>query len=146
MTPDFVFSAANTAALAAWLALILLPRWQSLTSALLYGLIGALSTIYAAIVAVTFFGVEGGGFNSIGEVRALFASDWMLTAGWIHYLAFDLFVGLWIAARADAMGINRLFQAPILVLTFLFGPLGLLIWLVASSVSQRRMLVSEATS
>jgi hypothetical protein len=128
MTADTVFGAASTAALVAWLALVFLPRWPLLTKGLLYGFIGALSLVYAAIVAVTFFAVEGGGFGSITEVRTLFASDWMLTAGWIHYLAFDLFLGLWIAARADALGVHRIIQAPILALTFLFGPLGLLVW------------------
>jgi len=81
---------------------------------------------YAVLVLLFFFRVEGGGFGSLLEVRALFASDPALLAGWLHYLAFDLFVGLWIAERADARGLNRFIQAPLLFATFMFGPIGLL--------------------
>ena len=51
-----------------------------------------------------------------------------VTIGWTHYLAFDLFIGTWIAVEADKRGYNRLLQAPMLVATFMFGPLGLLLF------------------
>jgi hypothetical protein len=131
MTFDEVFSIANTAALAGWAALLLLPRWPALILALRYGLIGALSVAYAVLIMMFFFRVEGGDFNSIAEVRALFLSDGGLLAGWIHYLAFDLFVGMWIAHEADKVGMGRLLQAPILAATFMFGPIGLLMYLTS---------------
>jgi hypothetical protein len=130
---DLLFQIASSAALPGWLALIFLPRWPLLIRALRYGLIGALCLAYAVLVMVYFFRVEGGGFNSIAEVRALFASDPVLVAGWIHYLAFDLFVGLWIAEKADAAKLSRLLQTPILALTFLFGPAGLLAFFLTRS-------------
>ncbi len=125
-----MFSLANLAALAGWIALIFLPRWASLTAALRYGLIGLLSLAYAVLVFLYFFRVEGGGFGSITEVRALFQSDPVLLAGWIHYLAFDLFVGLWIAEQADRSGMSHFLQVPILVLTFMFGPAGLFAYFI----------------
>ncbi len=128
MTPTLdaalIFQASSTAAMSAWVVLILAPRWPRLLGALRYGLIGALSLVYAVLIALYFFRVPGGGFNSIEQVRALFMNDAVLTAGWIHYLAFDLFVGLWIAEKADQIGLHRLLQAPILLLTFMFGPAG----------------------
>jgi Domain of unknown function (DUF4281) len=138
MSPDSVFAAGSTLALVSWAALIVLPRWSVLLQGLRLGVIGGLSLVYAGVISAVFFTIEGGGFNSIAEVRALFASDWALTAGWLHYLAFDLFVGLWIAAEADKAGVSRLLQAPILVMTFMFGPFGLLLWLgVAFSLRGR---------
>jgi Domain of unknown function (DUF4281) len=137
MTPDMMFSTASTAALVAWVLLVCLPRRAWLLALLRHGLIGALSLAYAALVAVHFFQVPGGGFDSIAQVRALFADDSMLVAGWIHYLAFDLFVGIWIAEHSDRLGISRTLQAPILVLTFLFGPLGLLVHLVLRAAAMR---------
>lgn len=125
MNCDALFSDASTAALIGWAALIAAPRWPTLISAIRYGLIGLLSLAYAVLAFVWFFRVEGGGFNSIAEFRALFMSDPVLLAGWIHYLAFDLFVGLWVAGEADKAGMNRFLQAPILILTFMFGPAGL---------------------
>ena len=125
---DNGFAIASQAASVGWLALVLLPRWSWLVTAIRYGLIGLLSLAYAALVFAFFFRVEGGGFGGIAEVRALFLSDPVLLAGWIHYLAFDLFVGVWIALRADAIGVSRLLQAPILLATFMFGPIGLLLF------------------
>ncbi len=134
---DASFATASQAAMLGWLALILMPRWRPLVAALRYGLVGLLSLAYAALVFAFFFRAEGGGFNSIAEVRALFMSDPVLLAGWLHYLAFDLFVGIWIALRADAIGLNRLLQAPILLATFMFGPVGLLIFYACRAMPAR---------
>lgn len=134
---SIAFSAANMLALAMWAALILLPRWPALMAAALYlgvgllcgayavGLIGILTGIFDPV------GASGGSmdFGSIEGVRAIFARDGGVTVGWIHYLAFDLFVGIWIARDADAKGFSRIVQAPILLATFLAGPLGLFLWL-----------------
>jgi len=76
---------------------------------------------------------------SLQSIRALFASDAALVLGWIHYLAFDLFVGLWIARDADAKRFSRLAQAPVLAATFLAGPLGLFAWL---AIRERRARAS----
>ena len=99
-----------------------------------YGLVGLLSLAYAALIFVFFFRVEGGGFDSIARVRVLFLSDPALLAGWIHYLAFDLFVGVWIALRADAIGVSRLLQTPILLATFIFGPVGLVLFYACQAI------------
>ena len=137
-----VFEAANLLALVMWVALILLPRWPALLAGALYLGVGLLCLAYAigivGILSGGFDPVGPGGtadFSSIEGVRAIFASDGGVTIGWIHYLAFDLFTGLWIARDADAKGFSRLVQAPVLLATFLAGPLGLLLWL---AIRERR--------
>lgn len=132
---NFVFSAVNVLALIAWVALIALPRWPALLSALTYLGVGLLCLIYAVCLIGVLSGFipagEGGAdFTTIEGVRSIFASDVGVTIGWTHYLAFDLFVGIWIARDADAKFFSRIVQAPILLATFLAGPLGLLIWLI----------------
>lgn len=129
------FSMVNLLALIAWVSLILLPRWPALLSAILYLGIGLLCLIYAAGLTGVLSGLipnpQGGGadFTTITGVRSIFASDAGVTIGWTHYLAFDLFVGLWIARDGDAKNISRFIQAPVLLATFMAGPLGLLVWL-----------------
>ncbi len=81
--------------------------------------------LYTSIV-VLFFGQEEGGFDSLAQVKRLFASDWAVLAGWVHYLAFDLFIGAWIAREVAAKGMSRWCLVPLLPATFLFGPVGLL--------------------
>ena len=131
---DTVFSIANALGLLMWVALVFLPRWPALLAAILYLGVGLLSAAYAvfliAVVAGIVPGGEGGNFSSIEGVRQIFASDAGVTIGWIHYLAFDLFVGLWIARDADAKDFTRLVQAPILFATLMAGPLGLVLWLL----------------
>lgn len=129
-----IFSVAGGAAMLGWIALIFAPRWPALLSVLVYGIVGALSALYAGLVFTFLFTVEGGGFGSLAEVERLFSNRGALLAGWVHYLAFDLFIGVWIARRADAIGLSRIAQAPILVATFMLGPLGLLLFFAARAV------------
>ena len=55
-----------------------------------------------------------------------------MTQSFLQAITFllDLFVGIWIARDADAKFFSRLLQAPILLLTFVAGPAGLLLWLI----------------
>lgn len=139
---EFAFGAANGLALVMWLALIALPRWPALLAAILYIGVALPCLAYTLALAGVLAGAldpAGAGasfdFGSIGGVRSIFASDAGVTIGWMHYLAFDLFVGLWIARDADAKEFSRLAQAPVLLLTFLAGPVGLLAWL---AIRERR--------
>lgn len=133
MTPDDMFGLASMAALPGWAILILAPRrWPLLNAvpALLIPL--ALAGLYTGLI-LTHFSASGGGFGTIAQVRQLFTSDPALVAGSVHYLAFDLMIGALIAARLDHLGVNRLLQAPILISTFMFGPVGLLLALLTEA-------------
>lgn len=79
---------------------------------------------------VLFFGKAEGGFDSLANVMKLFTNEWSVLAGWIHYLAFDLFVGAWEVKDSQEKGISHWFVIPCLVLTFLFGPIGFLLYSV----------------
>ncbi|MEL6878740.1 MAG: ABA4-like family protein [Pseudomonadota bacterium] len=130
-----VFGAVNLLALIAWAALILAPRHPAVLAGVLYIGVGILCVIYAvSLIGVLsgFFDAGDGGanFTSIEGVRAVFASDAGVVIGWAHYLAFDLFVGLWIARDADAKFFPRWIQAPILLATLMAGPMGLLVWIL----------------
>jgi hypothetical protein len=138
MSWEPLFSAANTLALAAWLALLVLPHWSVLMQTIRFGVVGLLAASYSALIFVYFFRVEGGGFGSLAAVKTLLSSNPVLLAGWVHYLAFDLFVGVWLAERLDAQRVARPLQALVLVTTFMFGPLGYLLASAPSLVSSRR--------
>ena len=134
-------------AIICWAVLILLPRGEILKTLVFYVGIGLLCLIYTVLFAVLLSGsadsgaLEGAGeagYGSIEQVRAIFLSDGGVVVGWTHYLAFDLFAGLWIARDADAKGFSRWLQAPILLITFLAGPIGLLIWLFLREPAARR--------
>ena len=141
---DALFGAANTLALVSWAGLIVLPRWRLFRRALQVFIVAGLCVLYGVLIQGFFFGVEGGGFFSLAAVQKLFISREIALAGWVHYRAFDLFVGLWIARRADDAGVSRWLQGPILLTTFMFGPIGLLMF--ATTIGLRLALARRSVA
>lgn len=133
MTAERLFSILNLVTIVAWLPLVFLPRARWATRVVPVVVPFVLAVVYVIIVAATFPHSEGG-FSSLSAVRALFDNPWALLAGWVHYLAFDLFVGGWEVRDAQRRGIPHLLVVPVLALTFLFGPGGLLLYLVIRSL------------
>lgn len=128
------FSQAGLIAMIGWAILIFGPRrWPSLSAFPAYLLPAVLSLGYAVLI-LRHFGSAEGGYNSLADVSKLLSNDHILLAGWMHYLAFDLFIGAWISRKADDASVSRVAQAPILVTTFMFGPLGLLLFLMVWKV------------
>lgn len=147
MTPEQLFTIATRAVLPAWLLLVFLPRWRwtarLITAVLVPGLLGL---VYLWLVVGHWGGNPDAGYDSLAEVAALFADPWLLLAGWVHYLAFDLFIGAWEVRDAQGLGIHHLLVVPCLVLTFLFGPVGLVTYLALRGALRRRLLVGEETA
>jgi len=138
MTPAQVFDLANLLPLPIWAVWIVAPRSQA--ARLLAGALWPWAVLGALYVAVLAIGMaEQGGFDphafgSLDGVMRLFQSPWIAVAGWVHYLCFDLFVARWIVNDAPDAGYRR---APVLLLTFLFGPLGLVTYLLARPALRR---------
>ena len=92
----------------------------------------ALGVAYVALL-VAHWGP--GGFGSLAEVRQQFEQPGLLAAGWLHYLAFDLFVGTWIARQGAERRIAHVLLLPCFALTFMFGPAGLLVFAQGSALA-----------
>ena len=136
-----LFVLTNVVAFACWAMLAILPRRPIVMASVLFFGVGMLCLVYAGMFVTLFGGladpVRVAGSSppdltnyTLPGLRALFMSDGGIVLGWTHYLAFDLFVGQWIARDADNKGFHRLFQLPFLFLTLMAGPIGLLLWLV----------------
>lgn len=143
---DLLFGVTNAVAVAGWLALALLPRSERVFGAVLYAGVGLLCAIYLVIFVGLLGGLVDPGAETVGApfeysvdgLKAMFAARGAIVVGWTHYLAFDLFVGLWIARDADGRRVGRLIQLPFFLATFLAGPIGLLAWLLARGSFTRR--------
>ena len=145
LDPGFAFGFANNFGLVAWLALaasLFVPRLRPWVWPATQFVIPAVWAVAYVLLIVPGLGETDGSFSSIEGVRSLFASDSALTAGWLHYLAFDLFVGTWIARDSCQRRIHFLLVIPCLALTLMFGPAGLLLYLLLRLASGRR--ASEA--
>jgi Domain of unknown function (DUF4281) len=126
MTPDTLFQIANPAALLGWLALIATPLAPRLTNLVASTLIPLLLAVAHSALILAFWTSAPGGFSTLPDVMLLFTNPNLALAGWLHYLAFDLFIGAWAVRTARAEGIPHLLTIPNLALIFLFGPAGLL--------------------
>ena len=137
MTAEAVFSVVNLVAVVGWLLLVAAPRSRLATTAA-----GTVIPLLLAVVYLTLFavhvGTARGGFSTLAAVAELFSNPWLLLAGWVHYLAFDLLVGTWEARDARERGVPHLALVPCLFLTFMFGPAGWLTYLGVRAVASRK--------
>src|SRR5690606_18399046 len=129
MALESVFGIVNGLALVGWIILFAFYPKKWVYPLLFSGFLFLLSISYFYFIMRGIGGGAEGGFGSLAEVATLFQNQEALLAGWIHYLAFDLFVGMWITRDAWEKGINRWFVLPCLVFTFMLGPVGLLLYI-----------------
>jgi len=139
MNWDMIFGFANAWALLGWVILALAPKREIVVPIVFFAGSVLLACLYAGLIIPLMAGLisdsgptgrPAADLTSLAGVMALFDSPGGATIGWIHYLAFDLFVGIWIARNADAHKISRWFQIPILFFTLMAGPIGLLLYLL----------------
>ena len=129
---EAVFRIANFGAVIAWvtLGLAAVCGWRRALSRFCGLLVPALLAASYVVLLVTHWGGPGD-FSSLAGVGTLFSQPAALLAGWLHYLAFDLLVGVMIAERFLDERIPRVLLLPILPLTFFLGPAG---WLLFQAV------------
>ena len=132
---DQLFSIANTSVLPCWLLLVLAPRWRYTHWICSLVMPVGLGLLYAWLLSA---GLGDGGFGSLAEVMKLFSQPRAVFAGWVHYLAFDLFIGAWETRDAMRLGIPRWALTPCQILTFMFGPIGLLLYLLLRGISKQQ--------
>ena len=129
MDADQLFAVSGPIAMTGWAVLAvspLAPRAAQIAAGI--AIPAVLSLAYAVLILVAWSDADGG-FDSLANVMMLFDSPMVALAGWVHYLAFDLFVGAWVVRRAGCDGVAHILLLPCLLLTFLFGPIGLLLFL-----------------
>ena len=129
------FKIASAISMLGWIALFGYPLWPQAGRNLVLLIVVIL--LCAMYVYFLFFAKRldapgdkpKGGFSSLAGVINLFKSPRAVLAGWIHFLAFDLMVGLYIVTDAARIGITHWWLLPALFLTLMFGPAGLLVYL-----------------
>lgn len=140
MQPDSIFSIGNLVAMTGWILLTVAPRWKVTRTVVLSGLIPLLLGAAYLILVALFFGKSEGSFGTLSGVMTLFQNPWAVLAGWIHYLAFDLFVGSWEVRDSERHGISHFLVIPCLFLTFMLGPVGLLVYFIIRGIKTKQVL------
>lgn len=149
-TMETQFSLVSLAAMLGWLALgfaVVVPpgRWRSRLLLLAGRWVPlGLGLFYAWLLVRHWGSSPGGGFASLAAVQVLFSAPGKMLGGWVHFLAFDLLIGHWMASRVLRRGGPRLPLLMVLPATFLYGPLGLLLY--AATQAWRRAPAAEVAS
>jgi|SRR5688572_12237163 len=131
MSPELIFQLCSTIALIGWLLLILVnPLWFSVDKLLVGIIITLFGIVYTWLIATGFQLSDLSAFGTLDGVMQIFTDKALVTAGWVHYLAFDLMTGIWIKKNSIQHGISAWLVFPCLLLTFMFGPIGLLLYLL----------------
>ncbi|PQB06081.1 ABA4-like family protein [Aureitalea marina] len=135
---ETVFSLAGTLVLPMWLLLVIAPYWKFTQFLIRYKIIPLiLSVLYAIYLSLAIQGGSGLDFGSLAAVMELFTIKDALLAGWIHYLAFDLLIGMWMVTKNRELKIHPILMAPCLATTFMMGPVGFLLFSIIQSIKSR---------
>ena len=139
MTTAEVFSVANMMAMPMWLLMVILPKWKVTRFLIDYRVIPLLLSLFYVYYMVAHV-LTGGGldFGSLSSVMSLFTMENAVLAGWVHYLAFDLLIGMWMLNQNQKLGIHQLLMAPCLFATFMLGPVGFLLFMIIRTIKLSR--------
>lgn len=139
MSPESIFSACSSIAMIGWVILIIAsPLWQSFDKFIIGIVITLFAIAYTWLIAKGFSMGDFQKFGSLDGIMELFTNRIAVTAGWVHYLAFDLFVGVWIKKNSIKYNISHALVIPCMLLTFMLGPIGLLLYLLIRFVASKK--------
>jgi hypothetical protein len=139
MNATSIFSFANSFVLLGWILLIFLPKWKHTQTIILNGMILLFSILYSYLLlkGIGSFNVDS--FSTLANVKTLFQDDTAVAMGWIHYLAFDLFVGAYIVKKSQQLQISRWLYTLPLPFTFMFGPVGYLLFFIIKTIKTQSL-------
>ncbi|MEM6895447.1 MAG: ABA4-like family protein [Bacteroidota bacterium] len=137
MTTAEVFSISNLIVLPMWLLMLVLPQWKVTRFLIDIKIVPILlSLIYAIYIGISLYTGGMMDFGSLASVMELFTKENAVLAGWVHYLAFDLLVGMWMLDQNRNLRIHQLLMVPCLIGTFMFGPVGFLLFIIIKSIKK----------
>lgn len=138
MTTSIVFQIVNTIVLPAWLLLIIFPK-KSWRNPVIYTFAMVLALVYGFYILTSLGDLDMEAFSKLEGIKAMFSSDKAVLTGWVHYLVFDLLIGNWIINNSQKHNINHYLIIPCLLLSFMFGPVGYLLYSVIKIVKVKRI-------
>ena len=77
-------------------------------------------------------------YLGLNELSRLFEDHLYIMIFWTHFIAINLFIGGWIVKDSQKFSVNKVLLAIPLILTYLIGPIGLLIyWIIRIFYAKR---------
>lgn len=124
-----------------WALMIFVPGWSGTRRIIGSPWIALPPLVIYTVLAAGEFGTLWAVVSSpdLDALTAFLGTPEGAAAIWAHLIAFDLFIGRWMYHDARERGVHHAFLAPILVLTILLSPFGLLTYLLVRSAAPRRL-------
>ena len=136
MNEEVIFQICNLLVVPGWILLVAAPRWKWTVRLTMFVIPAALACIYTFLFVATFEGLRAT-VPSLDMLSYLLRTKSALLSTWVHFLALDLFAGAWMVRDSQQSKIAHAAVIPCLVLTFLLGPIGLLVYIAARATIRR---------
>jgi hypothetical protein len=130
MNNETIFQVVNAIALLSWIVLLIFPFNKEVWRILAGAPVALLAICYVWLIAGSLQPADFEKFRTLEGITSLLSVPGAALAGWIHYLAFDLMTGLFIAQNAAKHGVSHGLLVPALLFTFMLGPAGLLLYFI----------------
>ena len=142
MNYEIIFNIYNTGILIFWFFLLVFPKsklTQKMTDFPWIPLVIAFGYIYFLGTSDSIFSVD---FSSLSGLTEMFqnSNPRGVAAGWLHYLAFDFWVGCWILRDSQKKGVKHAFIIFPMLCTFMVGPVGIIVYTLVL-LSQKKLII-----
>jgi Mn2+/Fe2+ NRAMP family transporter len=140
MTPEVFFNIINIISAIGWILILVVSRFWKPADKFLIGIVVGMLAIMYSYFNFTHIGEAGGaaGFSTFEGVRKIFSNPWLIDAAWAHIVGIDLVIGMLIKNNAAKHGFNYAVVVVILLLTIVFTPLGLLLYMLARWIKTKQ--------
>ena len=133
MATEAIFTLTTILAMTGWLLLLVSPIFQVWSDRIAGFAIPIVpSIVYTGLVLMT--GMGDGDYGDLAGVAKLFSNPEGVLSGWLHFLAFDLWLGAWMCRTARKQSMRFWLVIPCLALTFAFGPVGFLLFSILRGI------------
>lgn len=147
MNMNTIFETSSYFVMPFWFLMIFLPRWRW-THRIVSSpwICAAPAVIYAWLVVPRFLEIMAAVLRpTLVGIAGLLGSEAGATIGWVHFLAFDLFVGRWIYLDSREKNISAWLTTPILFFTLMLGPVGFLSYLLLRGIYRQSIDAKTVT-
>lgn len=148
MTMENIFSLSSLLVMPFWFLMAFVPTWKWSKRIIGSAWIAAPAAIlYVFLVLPGIQDILPQVMNpELTGIAATLGTPEGATIAWVHFLAFDLFVGRWVYLDSRKRNINPFIMFPFIFFTLMLGPLGFLAYLVLRFFFRENVTTNSTTN
>jgi len=130
MLYETIFNIFNSGILFFWILLLVFPKKVFTQKIIAFPWVPLVIAIGYVYFLSTTTGTFSADFSSLYGLTEMFqnAKPRGVAAGWLHYLAFDFWVGCWMLKNSQEKRVKHVWMILPLICTFMLGPLGIILY------------------